>query len=155
MSEKAIILDKLQKKAMEIQSLEEKLRAAKIYVQALQDVLQALGREGSDSQIDTVLRPGSSVAAARNVILKAGRPVHISDLLGALGKGATKESRASLSSSLSAYVRRGELFTRPAPNTFGLVELGHTQDPPSAAPEPPAEFGKIATPDEMDQETPF
>jgi hypothetical protein len=29
---------------------------------------------------------------------------------------------------LAAYVRRGEIFTRPSPNTFGLLELGHDNE---------------------------
>ena len=154
MSERTIILDKIQKKEQEIQTLEEKLRGAKIYVQALQDVLSALSREGDDSQVDAILRSGSSVAAAREAILRSGKPVNISELLAALGRGVTKEGRASLASSLAAYVRKGEIFTRPAPNTFGLIELGHTQEPLNT--EPPAEFGKKSPADEdLDTEIPF
>jgi hypothetical protein len=35
-----------------------------------------------------------------------------------------KSTRAAVAGSLSAYVRNGEIFTRPAPNTFGLIEFG-------------------------------
>ena len=154
MSERSVILEKLQKKEAEIQSLEEKLRTARIYVQALNDVLNVFPRAPADQTIDSVLRPGSSVALVREVIIRARKPVHISDLLGALGKGVTKEGRASLASSLAAYVRRGEIFTRPAPNTFGLVELGHTPDAIPAVAEPPAGFGQLQTIAD-DDEIPF
>ena len=53
----------------------------------------------------------------------SGKPLHISDLLVALGKETDHDNRAALSGSLSAYVRKHEIFTRPAPNTFGLVEF--------------------------------
>ena len=150
MSESAIILDKIRKKEMEIQSLDDRIRAAKIYVQALQDVLTAIGRDKDDGQMsDSLLRTGSSVALAREAILRAGKPVHISDLLSVLGKGVTKETRASLSSSLAAYVRRGEIFTRPAPNTFGLAEMGHTEEEHHSS-EPPPDFG--VTKEEEDME---
>jgi hypothetical protein len=156
MSEKSIILEKLQKKEVEIQGLEDKLKAAKIYVQALQDVLNALGRDSGESAMDAALRPGSSVATARDVILKSGQPMHISDLLAALGKAVTKEGRASLASSLAAYVRRGEIFTRPAPNTFGLVELGHTHQSSGEQPHPPVGFGESnSSIVDMDDEIPF
>jgi hypothetical protein len=145
MGERDKIHDKLRKKEQEIQSLEEKLRAAKIYVQALRDVLRILNEDEAPipQSSDSVLRPGSSVAQARELILQKGVPVHINDLIVGLGKEVTRESRASLTGSIAAYVRRGEVFTRPAPNTFGLVELGHTTIPEEVQ-EPPPGFGKLS-----------
>jgi hypothetical protein len=143
MSERKVIEDKLQKKEQEIQSLEEKIRTAKVYVQALQDVLRSLGGGGDSTpsrQGESAMKPGSAVARAREFILNRGIPLHINQLVELLGKGVTRESRASLTSSIAAYVRRGEVFTRPAPNTFGLIELGHAVMP---SPEPPQGFGKI------------
>jgi hypothetical protein len=87
-----------------------------------------------------ILRPGSGVAQARSVILTKGEPVHINDILAGLGKEPTRENRASLTSSIAAYVRRGEVFTRSAPNTFGLMELGH-ETTPEEDEELPAGFG--------------
>lgn len=52
------------------------------------------------------------------------------------------KAEISLASSLAAYVRKGEIFTRPAPNTFGLVELGHKTIIEEEA-GPPAGFGQI------------
>jgi hypothetical protein len=135
------IQDRLRKKEQEIQALEEKLRAAKVYTQALQDVIRLMEEDdnGNSVQPEATLKAGSAVAKARELILARGAPLHISDLLLALGKESTRESRASLTSSLAAYVRRGEIFTRPAPNTFGLTELGHIAV--TAEPEPPPDFG--------------
>ena len=149
MSERAAIKERLRKKELEIQSLEGKLQTAKIYVQALQDVLKMLEKVGDDIPPESVLRPGSTVSQARDVILKRGKPVHIAELLEALGKGATREGRASLTSSLAAYVRREEIFTRPAPNTFGLIELGHETVDEQPEPEPPTDFGAV-TDDEIE-----
>jgi hypothetical protein len=158
MDEKSVVADRLRKKLIEVQSLEEKLRTAKVYVQALQDVMKALGGEPEEGRPQRAPKAGSGVSQARDAILKAGRPVHISDLLAAMGKEETREGRASLTSSLAAYVRRGEIFTRPAPNTFGLVELGHDS---IADEEPPEDFGgyssgprKEGGPD-LDDEIPF
>jgi chorismate-pyruvate lyase len=144
MDERQKIQERLRKKEQEIQTLEEKLKAAKSYVHALHDVLLLLGDQSPPAAAESVLRPRSAVAQARDVILKRGKPVHIGELLEALGKVASRESRASLTSSLAAYVRRGEIFTRPAPNTFGLIELGHATPPEVGG--PPSGFGRIVAP---------
>jgi len=144
MDERKAIHEKLKKKEQEIQLLEEKLRAARIYVQALQDVLKLVQNDSTSEASESVLKTGSAVANAREIILNRGKPIHINDLIEAMGKQVTRESRASLTSSIAAYVRRGEIFTRPAPNTFGLVEMGHTQQLSQDLPQPPQGFGKIA-----------
>jgi hypothetical protein len=154
MGESGIIQDRIRKKEAEIQTLEDRLRAAKIYLQALQDVLAAVERDVGPPLADA-LRTGSSVAQAREAILRAGKPVHVSDLLAALGKDVTKETRASLASSLAAYVRKGEVFTRPAPNTFGLVELGHATEPEQTEAEPPSDFGRPKARADEDTQIPF
>ena len=142
MSEHEKISERLRKKQQEIQSLEEKLRSARVYVHALQDILKLIGNGKEEASNKSNLRAGSGVAQARDVILKKGVPVHINEILSALGKEFSRASRASLTSSIAAYVRRGELFTRPAPNTFGLVELGHTSVS-NLDSEPPIGFGTI------------
>jgi hypothetical protein len=160
MEERKIIFEKLKKKEQEIQSLEDKLRSARIYVQALQDVLKLVDSDSTPEPNESALKAGSAVNKARETILRRGKPVHINDLLGAVGKEVTRETRASLTSSIAAYVRRGEIFTRPAPNTFGLVELGHTVPAnPAPQPQPPQGFGKLVqTPPishDMDDDIPF
>jgi hypothetical protein len=143
MSEHDIIQDKIKKKEQEIQTLEEKLRTAKVYLNALHDISKALSKESHTNTDSAVLREGSAVTQARDFILRRGVPVHINDLLEGLGKGMTRESRASLTSSIAAYVRRSEVFTRSAPNTFGLIELGHTTSIESdGQSEPPDGFGQ-------------
>ncbi len=141
MEDRKRIEEKLRKKEQEVEALEERLKIARIYVQALQDVLKLLDK-GSEASTASVLRPGSAVAQAREIILARGEPVHITSILEAMGKSANREARASLTSSLAAYVRRGEIFTRPAPNTFGLAELGHVTE--SEQDQPPAGFGQIS-----------
>ena len=144
MSERSKIEDRLRKKEQEVASLDDKLRAARVYVQALRDILKLLGEDDVQGQdAESILRPGSAVAQAREVILRRKSPVHINDLLSALGKEVTRESKASLTSSLAAYVRKGEIFSRPAPSTFGLLELGHTSTAEDVdEEEPPPDFGR-------------
>lgn len=143
MSERKRIEDKLRKKQTEVANLEEKIKAAKVYITALQDVLKMLGRDADDiEEPEAKLRVGSSVAQAREAILAKGEPMHLDDLLGSIGKDANQANKASLGSSLAAYVRENEIFCRTAPNTFGLIELGHQAEPDEEEEEPPAGFGR-------------
>lgn len=110
------------KKEQEIAGLETQIREARIYIQALQDSMKLLPRTDAVSG-QSSLRPNSSLYKAHEALRNAGKPLHITNLLQAMGRSTEKASRLSLASSIAAYVRRGEIFTRPAPNTFGLVEL--------------------------------
>jgi hypothetical protein len=132
----------MRKKEEEIQELEVRIREAKAYLQALQETLRMFPRAKMEKiGTESALRPGSSVAEARKAILGAGRPLHITELLQALGKQKSRAARAALAGSISAYVRKGEIFTRPHPNTFGLAELGHSSSD-EMEPELPAAFGE-------------
>jgi len=163
--ERRKIEDKLRKKQSEVAALEEKLKAAKVYVSALRDILTMLEKTADDDDADgseTKLRAGSAVAQAREIILARGEPVHLDDLLAEMGKEVTRATQASLAGSLAAYVRRDEIFTRPAPNTFGLEELGHVSFSEEDEPfEPPAGFGRgsVATgsgfADDLPDDVPF
>ena len=115
---------RIEKKREEIVALKTKVRESEVYIAALKEALRLLPREGvNDGRADNVLRQGSNPELARQAILIAGQPMHVEELLKALKKESTRSNRTGLSGSLAAYVRKGEIFTRPAPNTFGLVEL--------------------------------
>ena len=116
--------------------------AADAYIQALQEMLKALPRESSDVSTGRIFRRGSVTAQTREMILAAQRPLHITEILQQLGK-TEKSARASVSGALGAYVRRGEIFVRPKPNTFGLIELGHKDMASVAETEPPEDFGDM------------
>lgn len=130
MTSRRNIEQRIQKKEQEIQELEMKIREARAYVQALQDVARYMPRDGDGAQEDTggsrgseAIRAGSLVYDAREAILAAGRALHVVDILKASGRDNTRKNRTGMSGSLAAYVRRNEIFTRPKPNTFGLIEL--------------------------------
>lgn len=149
------IEERIAKKELEIQELEMKLREAKAYIQALQDVMKMMPKDTGESASsnstgsDSSFREGSYVSDARNAILRAGRPLHVVEILKATNRPNDRKNRIGMAGSLAAYVRREEVFTRPKPNTFGLVDLGnvapsHQQTAaPSASvrPSPPDDFG--------------
>jgi hypothetical protein len=136
------LLRRIERKRAEIVELETRGRLAREYLQALEDTLKILPKDTTGFDSALTLRPGTNLAKAREAIKKAGRPLHINELLGAIGKGTSRNERAGLSGTLAAYVRRGEIFTRPAPNTFGLVEESSDRVG-NGEPVPPAGFGKL------------
>lgn len=152
MSERKIIEDRIRKKRAEIANLEEKLKSARVYLNALSDILKLVEKGGEADISETKLRSGSSVDQAREIILRKGVPVHIDELVAATGKSVNRDTKASLSGSLAAYVRSGEIFVRTAPATYGLIELGHTQVEDDDL-TPPAGFGGFA--DDLDEDIPF
>jgi len=136
---------KIERKQVELADLERghliAMAGARAYIQALQDMLKSVPREDAQApDPETVLRPGSSMARTREAILAAGKPLHVNELLKAINRPVDHGSRVSVSSSLATYVRKGIIFTRPAPNTFGLIELGHRSGV-AVAPQPPDGFG--------------
>ena len=142
MNERRKIEEKLRRKEQEILTLEDQIKEAKVYISALQDVLKLLPRDSeAEGGADTILRPGSMVAQARNIIKAKACPVHVDEILKILGKEVNRENKAALSGSLAAYVRRGDIFTRPGPNTYGLVELAPPAPPQAKPSEPPPNFG--------------
>jgi hypothetical protein len=111
----------LDRKQQEIRNLELQLEKAKTYVEALQDSMRLLPKDGSTGE--ATLRPDTILSRTRDVLRIAGTPMHISDILKALGSSTDTKHKLSLGGSLAGYVRKGQIFTRPAPNTFGLIEM--------------------------------
>jgi len=132
---------KVRDKEQEIHELEQKLIEARAYVQAMQDAIRLVPVVGDvkNGEIgsEIVIRPGSAMEGAMKALREEGKALHIMDLLKAMGREPTVENRASVGSSIAAYVRKGVIFTRPAPNTFGLAEWGQ----PTAESVPPDDFG--------------
>lgn len=129
---------KVKQKEQEIQELELSVREAKSYLQALQDMLKLIPKDGDTRGADA-LRAGSDLAKTRDAIRAAGTPLHVSDILAKIGKENTKKNRVALAGSLAGYARKGVIFTKSAPNTFGLAEQGRNGQADNL---PPEDFGK-------------
>lgn len=130
----------LDRKQQEIRELELQLEKAKAYIQALQDTMRFFPKSNGQAS-DAALRPGTTLAKARDILKAAGKPMYINDLLKALNQPTDKKHKLSLSGSLSSYVRNSQIFTRPAPNTFGLVEMDKAVDVTDEDIEIPEDFG--------------
>ena len=137
MTDRQTIEIRLRQKEKEMQNLEARLRESRGYVRALRELL-GLSPYGEKSM----------AKQARDIISERGHPVHIIEMLHAMGREVTRESRVSLTSALSAYVRRGDTFTKAGPNQFGLLEhRSHKKSTIRTKPlprsEPPDNFGEI------------
>jgi hypothetical protein len=122
---------RVERKRQEIASLEQQLAMGKAYLQAMEEALKLAERTHSRArQPGHSLRKGSMPAMAYPVLRRMGRKVYLVPLLEEMGVPVTAKNKRSLASSLSAYARRGEIFTRPEPNTFGLIEFkdGKSED---------------------------
>ena len=110
----------------------EHLRQAEhagVYIQALKDTLKRIPVDPLDVTAPKVkLRAGSDLEKVQNVIRKAGKPIHINLIIasmGEAGKAFVGPKFNGLVGSLTGYAKKGRVFTRPEPNTFGLVEFIH------------------------------
>lgn len=131
----------IDRKNQEISDLELQIREARAYVQAIQDSMKLLPRDNNSTVADYTLRPDSTLAKVRDVIRAAGQPLPIADILKSVNKPADKKNRVSLTGTLSSYVRQGKVFTKTAPNTFGLIEMGTVTE--SEEEDIPEEFGSM------------
>ena len=148
------IQKRIDKKEEELREFELRIREGKAYIQALSETLRFLPKApAAPLNPDLALRPGTAMAKVRDAIREAGRPLHITDILKALDRPINRENRGSIVGSLSAYVRKGEIFIKTAPNTFGLAGMGQISPwPPTGSyvaktvmrkntDEPPDSFG--------------
>lgn len=130
----------LERKQQEIHDLQLKLEKAKTYAQAIQDSMRLLPRNTSTTEDEQILRPGTALSKTREILKASGKPMHITEILKALNQPIDKKHRLSLSGSLSAYVRKSQIFNRPAPNTFGLIEMNVAAE---EGVELPDDFGSV------------
>jgi hypothetical protein len=132
----------IEKKQDEIRELEVKIREAQAYLQALQDSARLLPKDDikqNAAALDAPLRPGSELARVQEIIAAEGNPMHVNDILTKMGKPVDQSNRVSLVGTLGSYTRKGRVFTRPAPNTFGLIGMAM----PAGRDELPEKFGAM------------
>lgn len=113
--------DKLRKTKKDLDEAKERVHTLETSMKTWEEALKLLPKDGEDAT--KKLRPQSQLAKTRNAIKRKGSPMHIVEILEAINKTNNKKNRLSLAGSLGWYVRQGEIFNRPEPNTFGLIEL--------------------------------
>lgn len=123
--------ERIKRKEEEIQEYELKIKEAKIYIQALQDAIKFLPKENMEKSPEAyILRPGSNMSKTYEILQKTGKPMHINDILSAIGKNTSKKERVSLAGSIANYARKKRIFVKTGPNTFGLYGMEEKEEPP-------------------------
>jgi hypothetical protein len=131
---------RIEKKRRDLEKLEAEVRDGRAYLRALEDTFRLLEGDGDEENTAASLRPGSDIARSETIIRTAGRPLHITDILKALGKPPDKRNKESLSSSLYSYAKKGQVFAKFGPNIFGLAEMPKLKEQAGNG-EPPDDFG--------------
>jgi len=134
----------IQKKQQEIADLKRQTEHAETYIQALQDTLKRIPIDPMDGHgTQPTLRAGTDLWHVQDIIRKAGRPLHIDQIIPELskvtGKQYTGTKRNGLIGSLGKYARTGKVFTRPGGNIFGIIEINMAVMPGVGAPDEVAE----------------
>ena len=106
------------------------LGAGRIVYQELQRINVAI-RNGTFTQNKHLL---DSIRHAK----AAGKPLHLHEIITALGRTADADTKAKIAGLLGWYTSKGKVFTKTAPNTYGLVEVASI----------PADFGEEPPPAE-------
>jgi hypothetical protein len=115
---------RIEKKQGEIRDCEDRIKGAMAYIQGLQDTLKLMGKgDESVALRGATLRHGSTIGKAYDALKATGKPMHITEILKAIGQPTDKKNRLALGGSIAGYARKGHIFTKPAPNTFGLLEF--------------------------------
>jgi len=135
---------RIEKETQMIADLQIQIERAESFVRGLEEALSMLPKEKEPkrgkSKLKGKLRSGSEVEKAYNFLRQNASPMHISDILIAIGKENTKANRMSLVGSLGRYSRKGQFFSRVGPNIFTLKEFANTRAKMSL--DLPEEFGR-------------
>ena len=107
--------------ADEILDVAETLLRAQL--DAMQDLRQGKGLERVKPEDNFQSERKSQISIASEVLRSAGHPLHVNDIIEAVQeRQGVSLDRDSLVSAITKKVRRGEIFVRTGPNTFGLRE---------------------------------
>ena len=130
----------------ELQKLTElqgQLWKTEAFIQGLQTALKLLPKEATaiSTRNQGMIRAGSDVQKAKELLEREGLALHISQILVGIGKDNTKRNRASLSGSLARYARKDQMFVRTGPNEFGVTEHTHSTNGANQQVDLPPMFG--------------
>ena len=114
----------IQQLELDRQELDMKIREAYAHIAGIKEAMKHLPNAEIEENPALSLRKGKSIAKIYDILKQGGSPMHIKDILAAMGKETDKKSQQATGSQLNNYVRTGRIFTRDLPNTFGLKEWG-------------------------------
>ena len=117
---------RIEQERQKVADLQSQVERAEAFIAGLEEAMKLVPPDVVENkrQVRHTPRSKSDVQKAKLQLSAMGHSMHISDILQAIGKEDTKQNRASLSSSLARYARKGKVFRRDGPNEFSLIQLG-------------------------------
>lgn len=137
---------RIDKERQKITELQIQVERAEAFIQGLQEALKILPKDdnGKPRKGRGTLRPGSDMAKIRDLMVQAGKPMHVTQIVISLGRENNKANRLSITGSLGRYVRRGEIFRRVGANLFTLIDTNNSKEI-----DLPSDFGMEANDDNL------
>ncbi len=120
MSARSDIERRIEKEKQKLLELRAQIDKSEHFVLGLQEALKFVPQDSHGPQQRAVLQPGSAVKKAEELLRQTGKPMHMTDIVKGIGNPV--DSQPSLVSSISRYVKKGVIFKRLGPNTYGLLE---------------------------------
>jgi hypothetical protein len=116
--------DKIRKEKQAADEERAALAEAMARLSGYREALKLLEKDAEESS-EPELRPGSELYRIREAMRLMGQPLTLAQMLETLGEQDNAGKRNSVRGSVGRYAREGKIFVQTAPNTFGLLELGH------------------------------
>ena len=136
----------------ELASLKERTMRLEVSIEAGKKLL-ALMAAATSASPESLLKGGSRVEKAYRLLVVAREPLHIGEIVRRLEIEDTPGNRNSLVGVISRYVRRGQIFIRTAPNTFGLLAGPSDAESDEEESESPKPTGQLRIPPVMPRPT--
>ena len=143
-TEKTVVEAHIAEQEAELASLKEQVMRLEVSIEAGKKIL-ALVAGVTNAPPESLLKAGSQVEKAYRVLAAANEPLHVGEIVRRLEIEDTPRNRNSLVGMIARYVRRGQIFMRTAPNTFGLLlQSGERGPRPEESEAPRASTGGSA-----------
>jgi hypothetical protein len=112
----------IREKQQRILALKREIAALEAELKEARAILSERPRGDALKTRTRPIRPNSSVWWTHKVLVQAGKPLHIDEIVKRVGELAGLTVRKStLVSNLSRYVKQGDTFMRPEDGTYGLL----------------------------------
>ncbi len=151
MSGKDGIERRIEREREKIADLQHQIQLSESFIQGLQEALRLIPRGQANASSTTAttayhFRSGDT-KNAYEVLLTSGKPMRIHDILQAIGKGDTRQNRASLASSLHRAAKKTGAIKPCGSSTFVASTVpAYTQEPVNL----PNDFGDESKPNKED-----
>jgi hypothetical protein len=129
--------DKIKKERQQLDEQKALLAEAMARLSGYKDAIKLMEKDAEEPS-EPELRPGSELFKIREAVRMMGIPLTLAQMLEVLGEQDNPSKRNSVRGSIGRYARDNKIFVQTAPNTFGLLELGH-----KPASEPPGEITSV------------